>query len=134
MVRRAIPIQVWHMEEVMLRDFTEHHVTQVPITENQLGTMQMIEDVSDHMGMSYPETLDSRYVAQSVDDFIFLGKRDLWRTQLPAKRMRGSLSQEIQSANHHDNHHQLNFCKLVAIIKSKFASCEKTLSQFLHTC
>ena len=72
MVRMAIPIQVWHMVEVMRRDFNEHHMTQVPITENQLGTMQMIEELSDHMGMNYPETLDSRYVAQPVDDFPLL--------------------------------------------------------------
>ena len=34
----------------------------------------------------------------------FHEKRDLLRTQLPSKRLRGSLSQEIQSANHQDNH------------------------------
>ena len=44
---------------------------QVPITENQLGTMQMMEEVSEHVGMNYPETPDSRYVAQTVDDFLF---------------------------------------------------------------
>ena len=32
-----IPIQVWHMVEVMHRDFNEHHTTQVLPTENQLG-------------------------------------------------------------------------------------------------
>ena len=44
---------------------------QVPITENQLGTMQMMEEVSDHVGMNYPEILDSRFVAQPIDDFLF---------------------------------------------------------------
>ena len=66
-----IPIQVWHMVEVMQRDFIEHHMTQVPITENQLGTKQMIEKVSERVGMNYPEIPDSRYVAQPVDDFLF---------------------------------------------------------------
>ena len=66
-----IPIQVWHMVEVMRRDFSEHHMMQVPITENQLGTMQMMGEVSDHVGMSYPEIPDSRFVAQPVDDFLF---------------------------------------------------------------
>ena len=28
-----IPIQVWHMVEVMRRDFNEHHMTQVTMTE-----------------------------------------------------------------------------------------------------
>ena len=60
-----IPIQVWHMVEVMRRDFSEHHMMQVPITENQLGTMQMMGEVSDHVGMNYP------VVAQPVDDFLF---------------------------------------------------------------
>ena len=44
---------------------------QVPITENQFGTMQMTEEVSEHVGMNYPEILDSRYVAQPVDNFFF---------------------------------------------------------------
>ena len=33
------------MVEVMRRDFNEHHLTQVPPTENQLGEMQMMEEV-----------------------------------------------------------------------------------------
>ena len=36
LARMDIPIQVWHMVEVMRRDFSEHHMMQVPITENQL--------------------------------------------------------------------------------------------------
>ena len=66
-----IPIQVRHMVEVIRRDFNEHHMMQVPITENQLGTMQMMEEVSDHVGMNYSEIPDSRFVAQPVDDFLF---------------------------------------------------------------
>ena len=66
-----IPIQVWHMVEVMRRDFNEHHMTQVPMTENQLEEMQMKEEVSDHVGMNYPEIPHSRFVAQPVDDFLF---------------------------------------------------------------
>ena len=66
-----IPIQVWHMVEVMRRDFSDHHMMQVPITENQLGTMQMMEEVSDHVEMNYPEIPDSRFVAQPVDDILF---------------------------------------------------------------
>ena len=64
-----IPIPVWHMVEVMRRDFNEHHMTQVPMTENQLEEMQMMEEVSDHVGMNYPKIPDSRFVAQPVDDF-----------------------------------------------------------------
>ena len=69
--RMDVQIQVWHMVEVMQKDFNAHHMTQVPITENQLGKMQMMEEVAEHMGMNYPETPDSRYVAQPFDDFLF---------------------------------------------------------------
>ena len=70
-VWHPVPIQVWHMVEVMRRDFNEHHITQVPPTENQLGEMQMMEEVSEHVGMNYPEIPDSRFVAQPIDDFLF---------------------------------------------------------------
>ena len=55
----------------MRRNFNEHHMTQVPITENQLGKMQMMEEVSEHVGMNYPETPYSRIVVQPVDDLLF---------------------------------------------------------------
>ena len=50
---------------------------QVPIAENQLGTMQMMEEVSEHVEMNYTEIPDSSFVVQP---------RDLWTTQLPSKR------------------------------------------------
>ena len=59
------------MVEVMRREFNEHHMTQVPMTESQHEEMQMMEEVSDHVGMNYPEIPDSRFVAQPVDDFLF---------------------------------------------------------------
>ena len=31
----------------------------------------MMEEVSDHVGMNYPEIPDSRFVGQLVDDFFF---------------------------------------------------------------
>ena len=71
LARMDIPIQVWHVLEVMRRDFSEHHMMQVPITENQLGTLQMMEEVSEHVGMNYPEIPESRYVAQPFDGFLF---------------------------------------------------------------
>ena len=55
----------------MRRDFNDYHITQVTPTENQLGEMQMMEEVTKHVGMSYPETPDSRYVTQPFDDFLF---------------------------------------------------------------
>ena len=71
LARMDIPIQVWHMVEVMQRDSNEHHITQVPKTENQFGEMQMMEEVAEHVEMNYPDTPDSIYVAQPVDDFLF---------------------------------------------------------------
>ena len=59
LARMDISIQVWHMVEVIRRDFNEHQMMQVPITYNQLGTMQTMEEVSDHAGMNYPEIPDS---------------------------------------------------------------------------
>ena len=59
------------MVEVMQRDFKEHHMTQVPITENQLGNIQTMEEVSARVGMIYPEISDCRYVAQPVENFLF---------------------------------------------------------------
>ena len=41
------------------------------MTENQLGKMQMTEEVAEHVGMNYPDTSDSIYVAQPVDNFLF---------------------------------------------------------------
>ena len=59
------------MVEVMQRDFNEHHMTQDPITENQFGTMQKMEEESEHVGMNYPEVPDYRYVAHPFHDFLF---------------------------------------------------------------
>ena len=33
LVRMDSSIQVWHIVEVMLRDFKQHHITQIPVTE-----------------------------------------------------------------------------------------------------
>ena len=71
LARIDISTQVWHMLELMHRHFNEHHITQVPMTENQLGEIQMMEKVAEHVGMNYPDTPGSRYVAQPVDYFLF---------------------------------------------------------------
>ena len=71
LTRMDMPIQVWHMVEVMRSDFNEHHMMQVPPTENQLGEMQMMKEAAEYVGMNYPKTPDSRYVAQPFDGFLF---------------------------------------------------------------
>ena len=55
----------------MRRDFNKLHITQLPITENQLGEMQMMEEVAEHVGMNWPHTPDFRIVAQPLDGFLF---------------------------------------------------------------
>ena len=66
LARMDIPIKVWHMDEVMRREFNQHHMMQVPMTDNQIGEMQMKEEVAEHLGMIYPETPDTRYVAHHL--------------------------------------------------------------------
>ena len=66
-----ISIQVGYIVEVMRRDFNEHYMMQVPMTENQHGVMQMTEEVAEHVEMNYPDSPDSRYMAQPFDDFVF---------------------------------------------------------------
>ena len=69
--RMDIPIQVWHLVEVMRKDFSEHQMMQDPITENHIGTMQLMKELSDHVGMNYPEIPHSRFVVQPVKDLLF---------------------------------------------------------------
>ena len=102
LARMDIRFQVWHMVEVMRRDFNEHHMNQVPITENQLGTMQMMEDVSERVGLNYPDTPDSRYVAQPVYFFIFPSEEGSVENPITIEEVGDSLSNEIQSSNHQD--------------------------------
>ena len=75
------------------RDFNEHQMMQVPITENQLGTMQMMEEVSDHVGMNYPEIPDSGFVAQPLDDFLFPWE-EAGSAESPIAMMKMSVSQK----------------------------------------
>ena len=73
------------------------------MTENQLGEMQMMEEVAEHVGMNYPETSDSRYVAQPFDDYHFRWEKESMDNSISIEEDEGFLSQELQSANHQDN-------------------------------
>ena len=61
LARVDIPILVCHVLELMRRDFNQdfNEMIQLPITENQLGTMKKMEEVSEQVGLNYPETPDS---------------------------------------------------------------------------
>ena len=95
LARMDITIQVWHIVEVMRRYFNEHHMKQVPITENQLGTKQMMEEVSENVGINYSEIPDSRYVAQPVNAFPLPWEEEMRSVENPSQqmKMRGSLKQ-----------------------------------------
>ena len=71
LARMDIPIQVWHMVGAMCRDFNEHHLIQVPMTENQLEEMIMMERVAELLGMNDTDIPGCRYLAQRVDNFLF---------------------------------------------------------------
>ena len=62
---------VKQMAEDMRRSFNEHQLQQLPSTENQLGSEQMTEEVSELVGMNYSGIVNNRYVAQPVNDFFF---------------------------------------------------------------
>ena len=78
-VRETVSEFFWHewTSESMIyggsdaKGLQKHQITQVPMTEKQLEEMQMMEEVAEHVGMNYPDTLDSKYVAQPVNDFLF---------------------------------------------------------------
>ena len=118
LARMDIPIQVWHMVEVMRRGFNGHHMTQVPITDHHLGTMQMMEEVSDHVGMNYPDTFVSRYVVQPIDDFLFPWGEGSVESAHTIEKERGSLSQELKPANHQDNHRRWRQDQLCASLRN----------------
>ena len=91
---------VWHMVEVVRRDFMDIMQCKYP---RQWANLEKCKRWRKWLSMSEWTTtnfltLDMRLNHSTVSSF--LGKRDLWTTQLPSKRLRGSLSQELQSANH----------------------------------
>ena len=73
LARMDIPIQVWSLEhggsdakgfQRTSYDASSHHREPTWNSANY-------GEVSDHVGMNYPEIPDSRFVAQPVDDFLF---------------------------------------------------------------
>ena len=44
---------------------------QSPITESQFETIEMLSEISGHVGMDYPMFPVSRYLARIVKDFVF---------------------------------------------------------------
>ena len=66
-----VTIQVWHMIEIMRRDFSDHHHLQAPITKNQPETIGMMSHFTEQLGMDYSQVPDYKYKAQPGNDFLF---------------------------------------------------------------
>ena len=64
------------MIAIMRRDFSEHHQMQVAINENKLGTLGMMSQNAEQIGIDYPESPHSSYVAQTAEDFLFLSEEE----------------------------------------------------------
>ena len=52
LARMDNPNQVWDMVEMMRISFNEHHITQEPMTEIQLGEMRIMKEVAEHVGLA----------------------------------------------------------------------------------
>ena len=49
-----------------------------------------MSQIAEQVGMEYLEVLDSRFVAQTVNEILFRGKKKVqWRIESQSKRMRG---------------------------------------------
>ena len=44
-----IVIPFWHMVALKRRDFNEHYMGQISMTENQLGEMEIVEEVAEYV-------------------------------------------------------------------------------------
>ena len=104
LTRMDLPIQVWHTVEMMRTDLEEHQMMQFPITENQLGTMQLMEEVTEHVGMNYPEIPDSRFVAQPVDDSLFPWEEEIGSVETPITIDEDEGFSETMTPKLHNNH------------------------------
>ena len=66
----TLPITVWHISEHQRQQFDTYYQGQVPITENQLGTHAMGQEVALINGHHYPYVngtdFPDNYVAESI--------------------------------------------------------------------
>ena len=61
-----LPITVWHIIEHQRQQFDTYHQGQVPITENQLGTHSMGDEVAVVSEHHYPNVNGSDFLANYV--------------------------------------------------------------------
>ena len=68
------------------------------ITEIKLGKVRKVEEVSELKGMIFPDILESRYVAEPVNDFPFP-----WETEMGSDEDE-EFSETIHQNTHRNNH------------------------------
>ena len=70
----TLPITVWHIIEQQRQQFDTYHQGQVPITENQIGTQAIGDEVAVISGHHYPHVTGTEfpptYVAGNIQ-YIF---------------------------------------------------------------
>ena len=66
---QEIPRAAWHMLMSQRQDFLDNHLPRVPITQNQMGTMEMREEVLSSVGAQDLDT--SSYQVSDLEDIEF---------------------------------------------------------------
>ena len=66
---QEIPLAVWHLLLSQRQDFLNNHLSRVPITENQGGTMDMRDEVLSSVGAQELDT--SSYQVSDLEDIAF---------------------------------------------------------------
>ena len=90
-------IQLSHMIKTMRRRLSKHRQLHVLIFENQLGKMGLMLAILGQTWIDYLVVPASRYVAQSVNYFLYICEEDgLSENLITSKSMSDSLNQGPQ--------------------------------------
>ena len=68
-ISQEIPLAAWQLLLSQRQDFLENHLPQVPVTENQEGTMDMRDEVLSSVGAQDLDT--SSYQVSNLEDIEF---------------------------------------------------------------
>ena len=62
-----MPVEVLQIIEQQRQQFNTFHMSQVPLTENQLGTQQMSSEVAAESGHDLPDIFDANFVPGTIN-------------------------------------------------------------------
>ena len=62
-----MPVEVLQIIEQQRQQFNTFHMSQVPLTENQLGTQQMSSEVAAESGHDLPDIFDANFVPGPIN-------------------------------------------------------------------